>query len=161
MTPQAPTLPGPLADWGSRLGAWFVDGLIVWVPGIVVVGAFIGGASASDGNAGLVVAAILAAIAFFVYWLIYAPLLMRRPGASNGQTWGKQAFNIRVVRDNGQQLDFGYAALREIVLKKLAVNIASSIIPLIPFILNYFWPLWDDQNRALHDMAVSTHVVKA
>ena len=47
------------------------------------------------------------------------------------------------------------------VLKNLAVGIASSIIPLIPWFLNYFWPLWDDQNRALHDMAVSTHVVRA
>ena len=41
------------------------------------------------------------------------------------------------------------------------MTIASSIIPFIPWFLNYFWPLWDDQNRALHDMVVSTHVVQA
>jgi hypothetical protein len=47
------------------------------------------------------------------------------------------------------------------VLKFLAVSIASSIIPLIPFLLDYLWPLWDDQNRALHDMVASSHVVRA
>ena len=66
-----------------------------------------------------------------------------------------------MVRDSGEPFGFGSAAMREVVLKFLAVNIASSIIPLIPWFLNYFWPLWDDQNRALHDMAVSTHVITA
>jgi uncharacterized RDD family membrane protein YckC len=93
--------------------------------------------------------------------LLYAPLLMARNGPRNGQTWGKQLLNIRVVRDNGEAFNFGSAAMREVVVKFLAVNIASSIIPFIPWFLDYFWPLWDDQNRALHDMAVSTHVLTA
>jgi uncharacterized RDD family membrane protein YckC len=92
---------------------------------------------------------------------VYAPLLMVREGARNGQTWGKQLLSIRAVRDNGLPWDFGSAALREVVLKNLAVGIASSIIPFIPWFLNFFWPLWDDQNRALHDIAVSSHVVDA
>ena len=68
---------------------------------------------------------------------------------------------IRVVRDNGQAFDFGHAALREIVVKWLLVGIASSIIPVLPWLLDVLWPLWDDENRALHDMIVSTHVVRA
>ena len=31
----------------------------------------------------------------------------------------------------------------------------------IPTLVDYLWPLWDDENRCLHDMVVSTHVVKA
>jgi uncharacterized RDD family membrane protein YckC len=85
---------------------------------------------------------------------------MSRDGARNGQTWGKQILGIRVVRDSGEPMSFWYAALREIGVKGFAVSIASSIIPFIPWFLNYFWPLWDDQNRALHDMVVSTHVVE-
>ena len=92
---------------------------------------------------------------------IYAPVLMAREGQSNGQTWGKQMLGIRVVRDNGQPMSFGWAALREIAVKGLLVAIASSIIPVIPWFLNYLWPLWDDENRALHDMVFSTHVVRA
>jgi hypothetical protein len=28
-------------------------------------------------------------------------------------------------------------------------------------LLDVLWPLWDDQDRALHDMVVSTHVIRA
>jgi hypothetical protein len=65
-----------------------------------------------------------------------------------------------VVRDNGEAMGFGWAALREWVVKGLLVSIASSIIPFIPWLLDNLWPLWDDQNRAIHDMIVSTHVVQ-
>ena len=58
-------------------------------------------------------------------------------------------------------MSFGWAALREIVIKGFLVGVASSIIPFIPWFLDFFWPLWDDENRALHDMIVSTHVVQA
>jgi uncharacterized RDD family membrane protein YckC len=85
---------------------------------------------------------------------------MARDGARNGQTWGKQAVGIRVIRNTGEPVSFGFGALREIVVKGFAVGIASSIIPLIPWLLDVCWPLWDDENRALHDMVVSTHVVE-
>src|SRR5215212_4588528 len=99
--------------------------------------------------------------AYLVVAFLYAPLLMAREGPRNGQTLGKQALGIRVIRDGGERMSFGWAALREIVIKGFAVGVASSIIPIIPWFLNFFWPLWDDQNRALHDMVVSTHVVQA
>jgi uncharacterized RDD family membrane protein YckC len=161
--PAKPPLPGPLASWGSRLAAWFIDGLIVGVPALVVILVLVGGASSTNGGVagGFIAGLVLSVIAFLVIAFVYAPLLMRREGPNNGQTWGKQMLNIRVVRDNGEPFNFGYAALREIVVKNLAVGIASSIIPFIPWFLDYFWPLWDDENRALHDMAVSTHVIQA
>jgi uncharacterized RDD family membrane protein YckC len=84
-----------------------------------------------------------------------------REGENNGKTWGKQVIGIRVVRDNSQAMSFGWAALREIAVKGLLVSIASSILPLIPWLLDNLWPLWDDENRALHDMVCSTHVVRA
>lgn len=161
-----PLVSGQLASWGSRLGAWFIDGLIIIVPSLIIL-AIIGGglfATGDDGDGGffaLVGAAILTILVIVVVAFLYAPLLMMRQGANNGQTIGKQLLDIRAVRDNGQPWSFGSAALREVVMKNLAVGIASSIIPFIPWFLNYFWPLWDDQNRALHDMAVSSHVVKA
>jgi uncharacterized RDD family membrane protein YckC len=157
----------PLAGWGSRLGAYLIDGLVLLVPAVVLFIAFVGGAVGISGDnedvaAGAAIGAILLwLLVMAVIGLLYAPLLMARDGARNGQTWGKQMLNIRAVRDNGQPFSFGSAALREVVLKFLAVSIASSIIPLIPWFLNFFWPLWDDQNRALHDMAASTHVVTA
>ena len=157
--------PGALASWGPRLGAWILDGLIILIPSLVVLAILgIGVVAAGDDDGGFfafVGGIILTVLAFVVISLLYAPLLMMREGPRNGQTIGKQLLDIRVVRDNGQPFTFGSAALREVVMKNLAVGVASSIIPFLPWFLNYFWPLWDDENRALHDMAVSTHVVKA
>jgi len=158
--------PGQLASWGSRLGAAVIDGLVLAVPAILAFILIVAGAVGISGDEDVAAGAAIGAILLWIIIvaavsLLYAPLLMMRSGEHNGQTLGKQALGIRVVRDNRQPFTFGSAALREVVLKQLAVGIASSVIPLIPWFLNYFWPLWDDENRALHDMAVSTHVVKA
>ena len=165
--PLPPVVPGgQLAGWGARAGAYIIDGLVLLVP-VAIVGALVVGAVAGfdDDDDVAIGAVILASLLFILIFaiaaLLYAPLLMMRQGQHNGQTWGKQVAGIRAVRDNGQPFDFGSAALREVVLKGLAVGIASSIIPFLPWFLNFFWPLWDDENRALHDMAASTHVVRA
>jgi uncharacterized RDD family membrane protein YckC len=152
----------PLASWGSRLAAYLIDYLILLIP-IGILGVLIVGALVDDDSSWLAwaLSGIVWAFVAAVVFLLYAPLLMMRDGPRNGQTFGKQMLGLRVVRDSGEPMSFGWAALREVVLKNLAVNIASAIIPIIPWFLNYFWPLWDDQNRALHDMAASTHVVKS
>ena len=178
-SPQAPTYGGPvppggweqpiaqqqpgwagkqLASWGTRFGAQVIDWLILLVPVVVLTVIVVGVATNSD--TGAWVTGILGFLAYLVVALLYAPLLMAREGEHNGQTWGKQMLGITVVRDAGESMSFGWAALREIVVKGLGVNIASSIIPVIPWFLNYFWPLWDDSNRAIHDMICSTHVVR-
>ena len=149
----------PLASWGSRLAAYLIDALILLVPIVILTIIVVGIAAGSD--TGAIVTGVLGFLAYLVVAFIYAPVLMAREGPNNGQTWGKQMLGIRVVRDTGQAMSFGWAALREIAVKGLLVAIASSIIPVIPWFLNYFWPLWDDQNRALHDMICSTHVVSA
>jgi uncharacterized RDD family membrane protein YckC len=118
-------------------------------------------AIAAGSDTGAIVTGILGFLAYLVVAFIYAPVLMARQGQNNGQTWGKQMLGLRVLRDNGQAMSFGWAALREIAVKGLAVTITSSIIPIIPWFLNFFWPLWDDENRALHDMICATHVVRA
>ncbi|HEV2723406.1 MAG TPA: RDD family protein [Thermoleophilaceae bacterium] len=167
--PQASAPPGgPLAGWGTRAWAYIIDALVLLVPVailfVVIVGGAIGitGTDDEDVATGAVILAVLGwLLVFAILSLLYAPLLMARKGAHNGQTWGKQLMGIRAVRDSGETWGFGSAAFREVLLKNLAVAVASSIIPIIPWFLNFFWPLWDDQNRALHDMAASSHVVKA
>jgi uncharacterized RDD family membrane protein YckC len=149
----------PLASWGSRVAATLLDWLILLVPVIALTVIVVVIAAGSD-VAGWVTG-IIAFLAYIVVAFLYAPLLMARDGAGNGQTWGKQILGIRVIRDGGEPMSFGAAALREIVVKGLLVGIASSIIPFVPWFLDNFWPLWDDENRALHDMVVSTHVVEA
>jgi uncharacterized RDD family membrane protein YckC len=156
--PAFAPVPGQLASWGSRVGATLLDALFLFVPVIVVV-LIIVGVAAANGTAGAIVGVILG-IAVFIALLMYAPYTMAREGEHNGQTLGKQVVNIRVVRDNGQSFDIGQGVLREFVVKGLLFGTVGGFFFYIPTLLDWLWPLWDDQNRALHDMVVSTHVIR-
>jgi uncharacterized RDD family membrane protein YckC len=149
----------PLASWGSRVGAALLDWLILLVP-VVVVTIVVAAIVAAGSSVGAVVVGIIAFLAYFLVALFYAPLLMSRDGARNGQTWGKQIVGITVVRDNGTPVSMGFAFLRELVVKQILFVWGGSFLFYIPTLLDYLWPLWDDQNRCLHDMIVSTHVVR-
>jgi uncharacterized RDD family membrane protein YckC len=96
-----------------------------------------------------------------VGYLLYKGALMSRRGERNGQTWGMQAVGIRVVREDGGPLTWGTVALRETLVKAFLFRIAAVLTLFIATVLNYLWPLWDDQNRALHDMIARTRVLVA
>jgi uncharacterized RDD family membrane protein YckC len=157
--PAKPAWSGPeLATWATRFGAWIIDVLLIYVaPGIPVIGLGAGLSSASD--AAGIVAFSVGGLAWFLFWLLYPAMTMARNGDRNGQTWGKQMVGIRVTRDNGEPMDFGWGMLREVVIKRIVFWGFGSSFAGIPPLLDGLWPLWDDENRALHDMIASTHVV--
>lgn len=148
-----------LASWGSRFAAWIIDLIVVLSPlGIAKVGGLIFAASGS--TAGLGIASL--ALPLFLLAIVCYPLTMTRKGSRNGQTWGKQLFEIRVVRDTGEPYGAGAAMLRESVIKLIVFDWLGIIIVFIPFLLNYLlFPLTDRENRALHDRIASSHVVRA
>jgi uncharacterized RDD family membrane protein YckC len=150
----------PLASWGSRVGATIIDWLVLLIPAAILSALLIGGFDEDSTAWELIGFSILSFTLWSAIVLLYAPLLMIRGGERNGQTLGKQVVGITVVRDTGEPFGFWYAVLREVVVKNLLVGIASSIIPLIPWLLDNLWPLWDNENRALHDMVVKTHVIR-
>jgi uncharacterized RDD family membrane protein YckC len=142
-----------LASWGSRVVAVLLDLAFIlagFVPGVVLL------AAGSDVAGGLALAA-----AAIWSWLGYAAVFMMRGGRRNGQTPGKQMVGIRVVRERGEPVGYGFALLREFVVKGLLIGTVGSLFLYIPILLDYLWPLWDEQNRALHDMVASTRVVEA
>jgi uncharacterized RDD family membrane protein YckC len=65
-----------------------------------------------------------------------------------------------VIRDNGEQIELGFGFLREFVVKNLLFGVIGGFFAGIPTLVDYLWPLWDDENRCLHDMVVSTHVIR-
>ena len=136
----------PLAGWWYRVGAALLDGLIVGIPATAVV-------LAIDPAVGVLI--------WLTATLTYYPLLMMRQGAGNGQTFGKQIVGIRVVQESGDPYTYGPAALREFVIKYLLFGVVGGFFLAIPTLLDYLWPLWDEQNRALHDMLASSRVVQA
>jgi uncharacterized RDD family membrane protein YckC len=152
-----------LATWLSRVGAQLIDGLIIGVGALILflpIGAALGIGAASDSNTG-----VGAAIVGLLFWvlcvaviaLLYAPVLMAR---TNGKTLGRMVMNIRVVRTSGEPITFWFAMLREVVVKSLVFGVAGSFTFGLAPLLDLLWPLWDEENRCLHDFIVGTRVVK-
>jgi uncharacterized RDD family membrane protein YckC len=152
-----------LAGWWSRVGAALIDGLIIGVGALLILvlfGAiFSVGFFASDetGVASVVVGLLVGSLAVAIVSLLYAPLMMAR---TDGKTLGRMALGIRVVRANGRPVTFGYAMLREVVVKALLFGFLSSLTAGLASLLDVLWPLWDDENRALHDFIVDSRVVR-
>jgi uncharacterized RDD family membrane protein YckC len=70
------------------------------------------------------------------------------------------ACGIRVVRANGQPVTFGWACLREVLAKWLLFGvIANSFTFGLIGLIDYLWPLWDEENRALHDFVVDSRTI--
>jgi uncharacterized RDD family membrane protein YckC len=140
------------AGWGQRFGSYLLD-LAIQIAFAVVVSVILLGPSAFeeegdvDGTLNTVsyVITAVAAIAYFA-------LLMRRGGERNGQTWGRQAAGIRVVRDDGRPVGPVFAAWRDYVVKGLLTAFTLGI--------DLLWPLWERENRTLHDLLLGTHVVR-
>jgi uncharacterized RDD family membrane protein YckC len=159
---DAPSRPYVLAGWWSRAGAQLIDGLIVGIGAIVLVVAIMAPfsigffASTDAGVASVLVGALIAVLCASAVALLYAPALMAR---TDGKTLGRMVTGIRVVRADGRPMTFGFAMLREVVIKTLVFGVASSLTGGLAGLLDVLWPLWDDENRALHDMVVNTRSV--
>ena len=150
-----------LASWWSRAVAQIVDGIIISIGAVVVFAilAALGLTVDTDGGAAaFIVTALFAVIAFSIVALLYAPVLMSR---TNGQTLGRMVVNIRVIRADGRPMTFWFAVLREIVVKSFLVGVISSATFGLAWLLDILWPLWDEENRALHDFVVNTRSIKA
>jgi uncharacterized RDD family membrane protein YckC len=65
---------------------------------------------------------------------------------------------IRVVRADGAPVTFGLGLLREFVVKQLfGIALTGGLF----WLVDALWPLFDDQDRAVHDIIAETHVVRA
>jgi uncharacterized RDD family membrane protein YckC len=142
----------PLSGWWRRVGAYILDAiftaLVSWV-GVTLI------------YAGSEAAGVILVLAGIVVAFFYYPVTMMREGEHNGKSLGKQILAIRVVKDDGQPVTFGFALLREFVVKYLLFQVVGGFLFGIPWLIDVLWPLWDSENRALHDMIVKSHVVEA
>src|SRR5215207_7601097 len=101
-----PERPPRLASWGSRVGAALLDGAIVWLIAILAI-AVAAIPSTIIGTGGT---PLWLLVSFLSAWAYYAATMVRE-GERNGQTLGKQAVGIRVVRDSGEPVTLGTVAL--------------------------------------------------
>ena len=142
----------PLSGWWRRVGAYLIDWLLISI--LLSLGWYL--LFTGSELIGGILAFIGLVLAFF-YW----PLTMAREGEQNGQSFGKQALGITVSRDTGEPVTFGWAILRQFVVIYLLFQVVGGIAFGLPWLIDILWPLWDRENRALHDMIVKSHVVHA
>jgi uncharacterized RDD family membrane protein YckC len=153
-----------LAGWWSRVGAQLIDGVIVGIGGVVLLIAItapfsIGFFADEDiGVVSIIVGLLFATLCVSIVALLYAPAMMAR---TNGQTLGRMVTGIRVVRAKGEPMTFGFAMLREVAVKALLFGIAGSFTFGLANLADVLWPLWDEENRALHDFVVNTRSIRA
>lgn len=177
--PGQPGMPGMgmptgYASWGARFGALLVDYLVVGLaPTILYIIAFAmagpttvtpdySGCALEDtqcrldaidaaSSSAMPVASVLMII-LAVLWAIGAGIFIVVKEGSTGQTPGKKALNIRVVREaTGQPLGFGMAFVRRL----------AHMLDSLACYIGWLWPLWDAKGQTFADKAVASVVVKS
>lgn len=146
-----------LAEWWPRVGAATIDcfvrvGILLLCVG---VGALLYLVDTQAGEIGL---GLGIAIGWVLALFVYAPLMLAR---TDGQTVGHRMTDTRVVMLDGSRMTGGRAFVREALVKNLLVEgIGAFTLYILP-IVNYLFPLWDDNNETLHDKMCKTRVVVA
>lgn len=127
------------AGFWVRLGAKFIDRGIEYIISFAI-GAVVG--IAAGGDQAEVIAALLGLVATFAYYVYFHGRF--------GQTPGKMALRLRVVRSDGSPISYGRAAGR------FFAEILSGLILAIGYIMAAF----DEEKRTLHDRLCDTRVIR-
>ena len=123
---------GPRAGFWRRFAALFLDGLILAVPGVILI------LLLNDDLAQFL--ALIVDLSYFAYL----------EGGPAGQTIGKKALGIRVIDlKAGGPIGYGRGVIRYL----------GRIISTIPLLLGYFWMLWDGEKQTWHDKFAGSIVV--
>ncbi len=143
-----------LADAGSRIGAWFVDLLVLIIPIFIISFAVAGGEQQSvfGASARQIVAGLLTTAVWFGYHVLM--------NSNGGQTLGRRAVSIKIVNMDGSEAGtdslvkrFGVGLLNIIPF----VNLVLWIVGLASLVLIFI----DDDNQALWDKVANTKTIKA
>jgi uncharacterized RDD family membrane protein YckC len=144
-----------LAGRGSRLLAWFLDGVIaslmVWLPALIVAAATGLFSQPSDRfDFSLLTLPLFLGALGFIAWAWITLLLVAR----YGQTIAKRLLEIRVVRSDGSE-----ASLGRIFWLRNVVNGLLGVIPLYVLIDLLF--IFGERRQCIHDLIADTIVVRA
>lgn len=138
----------PKAGFWLRVVASMIDSLLLGVVQVTLsllislVIHLLGVAAGGDGAINLVI------------WLFGASLGMGYAVFFTGycgQTPGKMALRIKVIRTDGRQLSYSRATLREIFGKFISGLLLC---------IGYLMVIFDDQKQGLHDRIADTYVIK-
>ncbi|MCW2829897.1 MAG: hypothetical protein JWP31_589 [Aeromicrobium sp.] len=140
---------GPLAGWGSRVGASIIDA-IPTIAALVLFSVLFGESDASDSGFQLSLSGLPALVYFLLAfgWFFFNWGYLQ---GRTGQTVGKKVLGITVGgATHRSPIGFGLSIGRQFV----------HILDAIPCYLGFLWPLWDKANRTWADMILDTRVYK-
>jgi len=141
-----------LADRASRFVAAMID-WFVWI--LMLMPSIIGTvmdqqpSSAPRPRAGGIGGVIF--LALFILWAIVTTYLVER----NGQTLGKKALNIKVVRSDGSKASLARIFWLRNVLNSLPFLVFSFLYTVVDLLM-----IFSDSRQCIHDRIADTIVVK-
>lgn len=139
----------PKAGIWLRLAALLIDGMVYTVALVLLLGGFgviigIGGGDRPQAQAFMWLLAFFVVLAFgYLYRVFFIGYC--------GQTPGKMATRIKVVRCDGSEVGFLAAIFREVLGK---------FISQLLFGAGYLMVAFDEQKQGLHDKIADTYVIK-
>ncbi len=131
----------------QRFGAQIIDGILQAIPSYAFLFAVMFAAGAFSGKSEPSPIIFLAYIPFYVLPILYEGLML---SMKNGQTLGKMALHLRVVRPDGSPITSGQAWGRAVMRLVLGCLIIGDYIPFF----------FTDEKTTLHDIIVGTRVVE-
>ena len=154
-TGQSVELAGPGARLGARILDWLIMAAVGLLIGLVGIGGTINDETGSEATELAIEDVLITLLLLVVIGIAYEVSMI----ALKGQTLGKMATKIKVIRaDNGQLVGWGKSIVRWIV---------PVLLVMIPFngwilaLLAYIALTWDRVRQGWHDKAAKTLVVKA
>ena len=136
-----------LAEWPQRALGWLVDwgigvgGFLV----VYIIGLILGAVSSA-----LAVLFLVIAVFGSLGWTIWLAVQL----GQTGQTPGMRLIGLKAIKsDTGQPLGAGTAVLRWLV------HVVLQAACTIPGIVDYLFPLWDQQKQTLADKAVGSVIL--
>jgi uncharacterized RDD family membrane protein YckC len=137
-----------LSGFDRRFGAWFVDRVILSVPAAVVLFAFLLPALQQSSTFEPPSSLTLITWGMLPIYIIYEALMLQ----FRGQTLGKMAMQIKVVKPTGEPISAGQAWGRSVVRVVFISGLA---------LINYITAFFNREKQCIHDMAARTRVIIA
>jgi uncharacterized RDD family membrane protein YckC len=154
----------PYASFGTRVGGWLIDWLI-----LLIVDAVVNRVLSSlavlrvnfythTRSGGVLIQhedhiSILASIVNVIIILLYGAFLC---GSSRGQTLGMMIVQVKAADlDTGTPIGFGRA------LGRAAFELLLFFVLFLPWVVDVLFPAWDPRHQTLHDKVSRTVVVNA
>ncbi len=147
--PEPAAADRPKAGFWMRLVATLVDAAIVFALQFVLGTALAAAGVASSGANTETFGAMAVLVQIFGYTISLTYYIVFTGHC--GQTPGKMALRIKVIRCDGSNLGYGRAAFREVPAKFLSGILLG---------IGYLMVAFDEQKQGLHDRMADTYVIK-